>query len=723
MKKKFWTKQNIIIVVICAILVAAIVTVSVVLSEMSKKEKTADASVARGSLSNNVNSSGTIVETGISGAVPLYACAQGVTDMEVLEDYDSNFSWSSYIFDAVRNETPLMYYVVYANPAMRGTRNYFHTSDESEIIFTASPMTLNTEKLVEDYEAAKASGEITSDIALYDFFFLVILGSGADNPGDIPVKYLQFDISKTVVVTTAYLKELIEVNASPEETDSFEYTITNFSLKEGDVVSLDKRVFNFAVSQLYTTFTVTEYDVASIDAKLREAEKLSLEDGKKHGVYAAVSINALDGRKVVAEILSVVKGSYSGGISYYSVQAKIIFASETELDLTVEENRSPKVARSALQADPDATSVVCGDYTYYDYVDETSYTFTDLDPEAEYYVGVRSHYVSLFSDSQPMCALGVAAPEALVATDIDSRGSFTANWNPAPKAQGYTVDLYGIDELEADAQDYTIFEENFDKVDESVTQKTNPANPDMLFNDYEPISLDDYTQYPGWTGLGNTVAVGMLGCAAPMYYVNYISTPEIFVGGSNVVYVTLKAYGTAGDNLYMLINGVGYGLPFDTAADGTGVIDGTFILEVTDPTIQIEFSSYNYYPFILDGIRFSQDLKKGDVVRTHLASADTDAETTSYVFTNLGDYDFQTFGYTVTSKFEAEEGSTVSQPSDIVTVDIVNGTSTGIESAVESGELKVVGRYGIDGSRLAAPQRGVNILKMSDGSIRKVLVK
>ena len=363
------------------------------------------------------------------------------------------------------------------------------------------------------------------------------------------------------------------------------------------------------------------------------------------------------------------------------------------------------------------------DYTYYDYVDETSYTFTDLDPEGEYYVGVRSHYVSLFSDSQPMCALGVAAPEALVATDIDSRGSFTANWNPAPKAQGYTVDLYGIDELEADAQDYTIFEENFDKVDESVTQSTDPANPDMLFNDYEPISLDDYTQYPGWTGLGNTVAVGMLGCAAPMYYVNYISTPEIFVGGSNVVYVTLKAYGTAGDNLYMLINGVGYGLPFDTAADGTGVIDGTFILEVTDPTIQIEFSSYNYYPFILDGIRFSQDLKKGDVVRTHLASADTDAETTSYVFTNLADYDFPTFGYTVTSKFEAEEGSTVSQPSDIVTVDIVNGTSTGIESAVESGELKVVARYGIDGSRLAAPQRGVNILKMSDGSIRKVLVK
>ena len=36
--------------------------------------------------------------------------------------------------------------------------------------------------------------------------------------------------------------------------------------------------------------------------------------------------------------------------------------------------------------------------TYYDYTDGTSYTFTGLDPETEYYYSVRGHYVFTFSD-------------------------------------------------------------------------------------------------------------------------------------------------------------------------------------------------------------------------------------------------------------------------------------------------------------------------------------
>ena len=35
----------------------------------------------------------------------------------------------------------------------------------------------------------------------------------------------------------------------------------------------------------------------------------------------------------------------------------------------------------------------------------------------------------------------------------------------------------------------------------------------------------------------------------------------------------------------------------------------------------------------------------------------------------------------------------------------------------------VVERYNIDGKRIATPQRGLNIIKMSDGTIKKVVVK
>ena len=34
-----------------------------------------------------------------------------------------------------------------------------------------------------------------------------------------------------------------------------------------------------------------------------------------------------------------------------------------------------------------------------------------------------------------------------------------------------------------------------------------------------------------------------------------------------------------------------------------------------------------------------------------------------------------------------------------------------------------VARYAINGTRLAAPVKGVNIVKMSDGTVKKVIVK
>jgi hypothetical protein len=39
------------------------------------------------------------------------------------------------------------------------------------------------------------------------------------------------------------------------------------------------------------------------------------------------------------------------------------------------------------------------------------------------------------------------------------------------------------------------------------------------------------------------------------------------------------------------------------------------------------------------------------------------------------------------------------------------------------GKAAIVERYSLDGRRLSAPQRGINVLRMSDGTTRKVLVK
>lgn len=49
--------------------------------------------------------------------------------------------------------------------------------------------------------------------------------------------------------------------------------------------------------------------------------------------------------------------------------------------------------------------------------------------------------------------------------------------------------------------------------------------------------------------------------------------------------------------------------------------------------------------------------------------------------------------------------------------------STGIENVNNSSEATVVARYNVNGVQIAAPVKGINIVKMSDGTTRKVLVK
>lgn len=51
------------------------------------------------------------------------------------------------------------------------------------------------------------------------------------------------------------------------------------------------------------------------------------------------------------------------------------------------------------------------------------------------------------------------------------------------------------------------------------------------------------------------------------------------------------------------------------------------------------------------------------------------------------------------------------------------GTQTGIDSATTSDDMKEVARYGINGQLLNGPTNGVNIVKYSDGTTKRVMVK
>lgn len=59
-----------------------------------------------------------------------------------------------------------------------------------------------------------------------------------------------------------------------------------------------------------------------------------------------------------------------------------------------------------------------------------------------------------------------------------------------------------------------------------------------------------------------------------------------------------------------------------------------------------------------------------------------------------------------------------------VALDLVDGTTNSIANTVAPAESNtVVARYSIDGSKIVAPAKGVNIVKMADGTARKVVIK
>lgn len=364
------------------------------------------------------------------------------------------------------------------------------------------------------------------------------------------------------------------------------------------------------------------------------------------------------------------------------------------------------------------------DYTVYDYTEDatqTSYTFKDLDPEGEYYYCVRSHYTTTFSDLNLIHAFAVAAPEALPATDVDSRGAMTANWNKSPKATRYAANLYGVYEADKFETGHVLLEETFDNVE---TDATDINAPESLYN-YETTPLDGYTALPGWTGTGNILVQGMLGGDVAEEYMSTLAMPRLYVANDNSIDITVKAYGNPGDILVINVGGTDYAMPFaEVEGESYGCFEGTFTVPVSGQYVTPYFYTYNYGFFLIDEIKVTQDLQAGNQVYTWLQTKETDAETTSVDFTDLTDY--AVYSYDVTAYQDLDDETAASAASNMVIVDLATGNSTAISSAVDSVDpngAEVVARYSLDGRRLTAPQRGVNILKMSDGSTRKVIVK
>ena len=354
-------------------------------------------------------------------------------------------------------------------------------------------------------------------------------------------------------------------------------------------------------------------------------------------------------------------------------------------------------------------------YNYYgntEHGDPCSYTFTGLDPETEYWYRVRSHNVYDFTIGEKHHAFGVAAPALLKATDIGN-GSYTANWIDAPKAQNFLVRNFDVVKVEADEDDCEIFNETFSKCSGgSGLDSMVPINNGAGY-------LDDYTDMPGWSGNNNIVGQNLIGNAD--YYSELIS-PALPVNPANgEYYVYIELYGMYGESF--VIDFLECGLSSYIQVPEDGYINGylTIPAESVREGERVKFSTYNYTPFALGAFDITQDVKAGDLLRTLASEVTVPAGTGSYTFTGLNDS--QLYAFQPVSQYKLENEITYSTSSDVMAVDMATGNSYITDRAEIAADAVETARFNTSGVRVGNDYKGLVIIMMSDGSVRKEIVK
>ncbi|MGI6223516.1 MAG: hypothetical protein ACOYJG_07895 [Prevotella sp.] len=344
--------------------------------------------------------------------------------------------------------------------------------------------------------------------------------------------------------------------------------------------------------------------------------------------------------------------------------------------------------------------------------------YANLDPEGEYYYQIAGHYLYQETWSKMYAAIGVATPELKPATNMDERGSYTANWEASPKATGYEVTNYGVKRIESDTRNYALLDEDFSKVDANMTSATKPEEAEML--EYTDYYVSDCTQDNGWKGSNNTICQDMLGVAEGY---GYVQTPTLYLMNNTTFSLKVKAYGTAGDLLVIATKDGRYTVEFEENEDNdlaTGIVNQTITINEQAET-PILLYSLNAQAVMFDNIKVSQDVKAGDPIITYLTTDTTSAVKFDYY--DLSGYD--EYAYRVRAYLEANDEIYYSAPTDLqfVRLDGTNGINgvNGIDNVKTNAAVE--GIYTVNGMRLNSVRKGLNIIKYTDGTTKKILVK
>lgn len=309
-------------------------------------------------------------------------------------------------------------------------------------------------------------------------------------------------------------------------------------------------------------------------------------------------------------------------------------------------------------------------------VSENKIVLTGLDPENEYYVGVKGvkkeDFISDFLGY--FYVPGMPTPEALDATNIEKRGAYTANWKPSAKAQSYTVCNYQITTVKEDQENYVVLRDEFTKANDAVQESLD-----------QPY-YDDWTDCKGWhvseiPEKDRAIAdAGYIGALYMPIYAPAVSLDNC--DGKFTVRFKVKAYGY--EKIYVYSNDQVKCFDFgEVNPDGDPY-------EFEEHEVEMEFDNgtemqsiviaASDYSFFLDWFEITQNVKAGDRIIRFADVAQVEGHNTcEYRFTGLeNDKDIK-YAYNVMANGKYMDQSFSSNTSNLIFVDL-NQNTNGVET-------------------------------------------
>lgn len=347
--------------------------------------------------------------------------------------------------------------------------------------------------------------------------------------------------------------------------------------------------------------------------------------------------------------------------------------------------------------------------------EQTEYTFTGLD--MQHFYGFTVTGVGAEGESNPskmFKAQGVAAPEPLPATDLDERGAYTANWLAAHHANAYILNSYEIYTLEEPKTDYVIMEENFDACKEGDKETGMKS-----LGNFSRISLDNYTDNPGWIGSGTLLCNGMVGCVN-MDYESHTTfsmlSPMMDLSNNGGQYTVTVSFELENAYEQFVVQG---GMETYQIIEPNGELARTvqITLDKGHQHTDLMFYTVNGTPFLLDKVVVSQNLQQGD--RLHKLLKQMETQDLTMRVNELEIKDNHIHAYSLQSVYDNYGDIYYSDYSDYMTVDLA---ASGIEALEQAGiSLENAEFYDLQGRRVYEPQEGIYVVKSGEKTVKVII--